>query len=247
MTEVRRLLQDARPDTRGPVTAEEMPVLPEPVARHLRSVGVVGARAPRTVYLRQSGEMRMAPGKGWVALEAEEWFSLEPPAFVWQGTIRPAPVVRISAVDRFIDGHGSMQISAWGRIPVGKVSGPETDSGELMRFLVESMWFPAFWLSPRVRWEAIDERAARLSIQVNEVAVAARIEFAEDGLVCAIESKRYRTVGKQFELTPWRGRCWDYREVDGVRVPHRIAVTWGLPEGDFEWFRESVEELRAQA
>ena len=50
------------------------------------------------------------------------------------------------------------------------------------------------------------------------------------------------TGGKRFELTPWRGRCGDYREVNGGPIPQRLAVTWGLPQGDFEWLRPSIDQ-----
>ena len=103
-----------------------------------------------------------------------------------------------------------------------------------MRFLVESIWFPAFWVSPAVRWEPLGERAAQVSLRVGAVEVSSRMDFGEDGLLWGMESRRYRSVGKRFELTPWRCRCFDYRDaVGGVRVPHRIAVIWGLEKGDF--------------
>ncbi len=187
--------------------------------------------------------MRTAPEKNWIALQAEQWFSLDPPGFVWQGKIRPNLLLRIAAVDRFLEGHGSMQISAWGKLPLGAVSGPETDSGELLRFLAEAIWFPAFWLSPRIAWQHIDDRSARVSLRVPEVEVSSRLIFGDDGLPSGIEAQRYRTIGKRFELTPWRGRCDDYRQANGVLIPHRIAVTWGLPQGDFEWLRASIDHI----
>ena len=242
-SEVLRLIANAQPALDARISAADVAQLPQPVARHLAVAQVAGKRPPRTVHLHQSGAMRTAPDKGWVAMEAEEWFSLDPPGFIWRGSIRPKPWLRISAIDRFVAGHGSIQISAWGRIPISTVSGPEADSGELLRFLVEAVWFPAFWLSPWIEWQPIDGRSARASIWVNGAEVSSGMIFGEDGLLCSIEALRYRTVGKRFELTPWRGRCYDYREAKGVLIPHRIAVTWGLPQGDFEWFRASVDRI----
>jgi hypothetical protein len=178
--------------------------------------------------------MKTAPDKDWVEMEAEQWYSLDPPGFIWRSIIRPNPLVRVVAVDRFVDGHGTMQISAWGRIPVSAVSGPEVDAGELLRFLVEVIWFPSFWLSPLIAWEPIDTHSARASIRLGGTEESSRMLFGEDGLLSGIEARRYRTVGKRFELTPWRGGCHDYREANGVRIPHQITVTWGLPRGDFE-------------
>jgi LCP family protein required for cell wall assembly len=55
----------ARPSSPGPgrvVTEEMLTDLPEPVARYLRYTGVVGKPFPGTVWLRQKGRMRLAPG-----------------------------------------------------------------------------------------------------------------------------------------------------------------------------------------
>ena len=239
--EVLRLLGSANPAPGRPISAAEIAQLPPAVSRYLTLALVAGKRTPRSVHLRQSGSLRLAPGKPWSAFTAEQWFSLDPPGFLWHGAIRPNRLLRVSAVDRFIDGRGSLRVSAWGRIPLASVSGPETDSGELLRFLVEAVWFPAFWLSPRIVWTAIDAASARASITVADTTVSAQVLFGPDGLPCGMEAKRYRTVGRRFELTPWQGRCDDYREAHGVLIPHRIAVTWGLPQGDFEWLRGSVE------
>lgn len=191
--------------------------------------GVAGSRTPRTVHLQQSGTMRSAPDKRWMALEAEEWFSLDPPGFLWRGNIRPAPLLRVSATDRFIEGHG--------------VTGPEMDSAELQRFLLEGIWFPAFWVSRRIVWQPVDARSAQASLRIDELDVSMRAAFGDDGLLDVLETQRFRTVGKRFELTPWRGRCIDYREANGVLIPHRIAITWSLPQGDFEWLRVSIDRI----
>lgn len=38
-------------------------------------------------------------------------------------------------------------------------------------------------------------------------------------------------------------RCGDYREANGVLIPHKMAVTWGLPAGDFEWLHASIDRI----
>ncbi|MGE5139374.1 MAG: DUF6544 family protein [Rudaea sp.] len=180
---VLRLLESARRAIGPPISTAGFAGLPLPVARYLTLARVAGKRLPRTVHLRQSGTMRTAPDKRWMALEAEQWFSLDPPGFIWRGAIRPNPLLRVSAVDRFVDGHGSMRISAWGKIPMSTVSGPETDSGELLRFLVEAIWFPAFWLSPLISWQPVDEQSARAFIRVNGIEVSSQMLFGDDGLL----------------------------------------------------------------
>lgn len=42
-----------------------------------------------------------------------------------------------------------------------------------------------------------------------------------------IRGERYRYVGGgKSELTPWIGRCSEYRKFNGFRVPAHVEVAW---------------------
>ena len=86
LREAARLLAGARPAREDPISAAEFTRFPHPVARYLALAGVAGKLVPRTVHVLQSGAMLTAPGKRWVPLEAEQWFSLDPPGFLWRGS-----------------------------------------------------------------------------------------------------------------------------------------------------------------
>jgi hypothetical protein len=83
--DVQALRARAAPGQAGVVTEEMLADLPEPVRRYLRYTGVVGRPFPGTIRLRQNGRMRAGP---WLPLEAEEYYSVQPPGFVWAGTAR---------------------------------------------------------------------------------------------------------------------------------------------------------------
>lgn len=38
---------------------------------------------------------RTKPGRRWFPIHCEEWFTLSPPGFVWHGSIRLAPWLRV--------------------------------------------------------------------------------------------------------------------------------------------------------
>jgi hypothetical protein len=65
--------------------------LPEPVQRYLTYTGVLGTPMAGTVHLRQMGKLLLAPGQPWIPLKAEQWYSVQPPAFVWDGTLHLGP------------------------------------------------------------------------------------------------------------------------------------------------------------
>ena len=69
------------------VTEEMLESLPESVRRYLLYTGVVGKPTVNAVRLKQKGAMYLGPKQGWVPLDAEEHYMVEPPGFVWDVTI----------------------------------------------------------------------------------------------------------------------------------------------------------------
>jgi hypothetical protein len=74
--------------------------------------------------------------------------------------------------------------------------------------------------------------------------VAGTFEFGEGGLPSRIVADRYRDVGGgRSVLTPWSGRCADYRAVDGLLVPHAMTASWHVQGEWVPIIRFRVERL----
>ena len=75
------LLARGAPLREGMIVSEEMlEDLPEPVRRYLGYTGVVGKPFVSTVRLEQRGTMYLGMDQGWVALDANQHYTVEPPA-----------------------------------------------------------------------------------------------------------------------------------------------------------------------
>lgn len=253
---ISRLLQVASKAPSTTLDAEMLDDLPAPVRRYLELAQIAGKKMPRTGYVMQSGLFRTAPKQKWLTMKAEQWFSLDPPGFVWRGSIETFPLVRISAVDALVDGHGGLEVKALSIFPIAKFSGPEADSAQFGRFLLELAWFPACWLSRYIKWRPVDGSSASVHIESTkgnaaaavahseEFKASAVVHFGEDGFPMKMETTRYRALGRNLVLTPWIGRCADYEQVEGVAVPTNVSVSWVLDHGEFEYFRVKVTELK---
>src|SRR6266540_1088236 len=131
------LFAQAAPTASGIVTEAMLQDLPEPVRRYLTYTGVVGKPLVGTVHLRQKGKMRLGAGQPWLPLDAEQYYSVRPPGFVWSGTIHLGPLPLARARDRYLDGNGNMLIKAGSVVTVADATGAEMDQGSMMRYLSE--------------------------------------------------------------------------------------------------------------
>jgi hypothetical protein len=133
-----------------------------------------------------------------------------------------------------------------GLFPVADVRGEgEVAEGELMRFFAEAAWYPTALLpSQGVRWEAVDDRSARATLEEGETTLTMLFTFNEQDLIDTVRAEaRGRTVGDRIVPTPWRGRFWNYEERGGMLVPIDGEVAWLLPEGEKPYWRGHITEI----
>jgi hypothetical protein len=244
MGKVTALLSDPGASLGPDDIAARRDTLPDPVRRYLRYAVPEGAPAIHNVRLKHDGFFRTKPGPRWFAIEAEEHFTVEKPGFVWNATIRPAPLLWIEACDSLLSGKGRMLIKFNSTLTIADATGAEMDQGAALRWLAEAIWFPVGFAGGRVRWEPIDGRSARATLLQDGLPVSVVIEIDEEGKLVYVRGKRYRdTGGGKAALTPWIVRCSDYRDFSGFRVPSYGEVAWDLEDGEFTYARFRVKSL----
>lgn len=230
-----------------PVTFERFDEVPAPAARYLRSALVEGQSRVRAARVVQRGEFRARespdPAAGWRPFQAEQYFTVEPPGFVWDAAIGVAPGAWVRVRDAWAGGRASMVGALWGVLPVVRAADhPHLRLGALQRFLAESVWLPTALLpGPRLRWSAVDNRRARATLVDGGTEAMLEFEFAPGGeIVGCFTPERPRAVpgrGARYEMLPWGGRYAGWESCGGMRVPHRAEVYWVVDGREQPYYR----------
>ena len=84
------------------VTEADLADLPDTVQRYLLYTSIIGKEKINTVRLKQKGTLRQTPDDSWKNITAVEYFSVDPPAFVWMGKMAAGPFSIISARDSYL-------------------------------------------------------------------------------------------------------------------------------------------------
>lgn len=239
--EVREM--NARPGPTAPTAPQAR--VPPPVERYLGKAIDGRGTAIRSVRLRHRGSFRPSLSGSWLPIRGEQYFTSDPPAFIWWGRVKMAPGLWIDARDRAVDGHGNMFVTAESSVTIANSSGPELDQGALLRLLGEMVWFPTVFRDERyVRWSAVDDRRARATLHVNGRTVSGVFEFDSDGLPAKFSAERYRDLGgSRNALTPFIGQLDDFRRVEGVLVPYRVVAAWIVDGKTAEYARFEIQQL----
>ncbi|UJW85691.1 DUF6544 family protein [Devosia sp. SL43] len=202
---------------------------------------------PATVISQQQDEMTSGPGQPYFALQATQLSGTRKPGFVWEATATMALVVPIRVVDALAADDGLLEVRIAGAIPMVNAAGPDSDKGEMMRFLSELAWNPDAILNvAALKWRQIDERTVEVSIETAGGIAAVRHLFDANGDIVGIEAddRPYLLDGKTVPMR-WIGRFRDYTQFGSYRVPRHGEVAWVLPEGEFVYFRGTITSFAA--
>jgi hypothetical protein len=215
--------------------------LPPIITKWLAAAGSA-ARIPTRVTIAQSGAMRSKPSADWMNFNAAQYFTIDPPAFVWKAEIM-ASMITIAGRDKFESGKGNMLIKPLYIYPLANSSGPEIDQGTMIRYMAELIWFPEAARMDYFKWEPIDSNRASLSMTLNEISATGIFTFDENGLVKSFSSQRYGNFDGQFKKESWEVKVIEHHKVSGHLIGTKCEVIWKLKEGDFTWLKLEVKDI----
>ena len=227
------------------VTKEMLDGLPPIVQKWLERSNVIGKEISYRVHLKQIGEIRTTPDGKWMPINAEQWFKTEKPAFIWIADVKAAPGIHLAGRDKYENGKGHMLIKLLSLITVADAEGKETDQGTMLRYLAEIVWFPSAALNDYIQWKQVDSTTAKATMNYGGITASGLFKFNADGDVVSFEARRYYDRKGGATLEDWfiqiePNSC---KEIEGIKIPTRSAVTWKLKEGDFTWYKLEITDI----
>lgn len=243
-SEVSNLIQNEATATSEIVTEDMLKPLPPPVQRWLHRSGVVGKEKAYFVRLKQKGLMRMKPeDEKWAEARAEQYFSINHPAFIWQVNMKMMSFMPVEGRDKSVDGKAEIDIRLFSLFSVVNQSDEKIAQGAMQRWLSEICWFPSAALSPYITWEELDGHSAKATIRYKEVSGSVVFHFNNEGDLAGCSADRFMGGGKDANLEKWVVRTTRHGVLDGIRIPVSAEATWKLKSGDFTWYKLEITEL----
>lgn len=243
--ELRGRLEAARVPIAAKVfNRRELENLPEPVQRYFQTVLTEGQAIVAAVHVEHSGTFNLGEkAENWKPFTSTQLVITRRPGFDWDARVALMPGLLVHVHDAYVAGEGILHAAVLGLVSMVKLRGTgEVAQGELMRFFAEAAWYPTALLPGQgVRWDALDDRSSRATLNDGDVTLTLLFRFNEEGLIDTVRAEaRGRTVGSAVVPTPWQGRFWNYAMRNGMRVPLDAEVAWLLPEGAKPYWRGQI-------
>lgn len=217
--------------------------LPNPVKKWLNSAGIRGQVKFNSVRLKQKGFMLLKPENDRMPFEANQYYRIDKPGFIWQARANAGWLLYITARDKYYEGKGNMLIKLFSLFTIADSKGEKMDQGTMLRYLAEICWFPFAALSDYIEWQSIDSTSAWAVMNYKERTVAGTFFFKDNGDISAFEAMRYGEFDGKFSLEKWHISMDNYSTFQGIRIPVKGSITWKLRTGDFKWLNWEIYEL----
>lgn len=225
------------------INQTDLEALPASVQKWLEYSQVIGKEEIISARSKQTVVMKLSQKQHWMPVEAEQYFTIDEPGFIWRAKVKAAPAIHIAARDKYHRGEGNMLIKINSLITIADSHGKEMDQGTLLRYLAEIVWVPTAALRDYIQWEEIDANSALATMSYQGVTASGVFTFNDQGEVLNFTAERYGEFNGEFRLETWLVLMEDYREFEGIRVPTKGEVVWKLKDGDFSWYHFQVKDL----
>lgn len=224
--------------------AGELEGLPAPVQRYFRAVLKDGQPIITGVTVHHAGTFNVsADGERWLPFTSEQRVLTHRPGFVWNARMVLLPGIAVLVHDAYAAGVGTLHPALLGLFSLTNQHGTgEIARGELMRFMLESVWYPTALLpSQGVRWAAVDDVSANATMVDGDISMTMRFAFDAAGLIEAVRAEaRGAVIGGKVVMMPWEGRLANYQERDGMRVPLTGEAAWVPPGARKPYWRGTI-------
>jgi hypothetical protein len=219
--------------------------LPAALKNYLEYCGYRDATAYEYCYVKwKSAHLKMAPGKSWMRISCDQVNFIEHPARVVYMKMKLWGLFSLDAIDKFQNGKGRMIVKLLKYFTVTDAKGPEMDAAELVTILAEAMLIPAYFFQPYITLTEINPFTVKGTIKYNNVEASGIFYFNDNCELLRFETNdRYYTHNGKLEKLKWTAYAWNYKTFDNYKHPSNFMAIWGLPEGEYAYFKGRVEGL----
>lgn len=230
-------------DVKKIISEDEVSRLPDCIKRWLSQAGIVNGLVIDAVYLKQQAEIKLSPKGKWLKANAEQYYRISDPAFVWKVKVFLTPFIFFTGYDKYKSGKGKMLIKFLSLKTIVNSRGKEIDEGELLRFLAEMCWYPTAALSSLIVWKEIDANSALATIRCHSLEVSATFCFNSNNDIITIKAMRYRSTNNGPEKAKWAIRLSDWGYMQGIRIPIKGKVSWMLDAGVYTYYKWKITQI----
>ncbi|MEJ5963322.1 DUF6920 family protein [Pedobacter immunditicola] len=224
----------------------DVAALPLILQHFLRDCGVKEDESISKATIKWKDTMlRFSPDSGWENMSCTQVNFLNIPVRLVYMKLKFWKLFLVEAYDRFIHNQGNMLVKLFKYINITDAWGKEMDEAELVTILAETIIIPSYALQKYVSWTVIEEFTLKGVINFNGMSVSGFFYFNGRNEILRFETyDRYYTLkGGGYQKMKWTATAENYIQSEGRKFPSYFKASWNTEEGEFEYFRGSIDSI----
>ena len=235
--DVKQNLQHSNTQKVDLVTVSDLILLPEPVKRYLKYVGVLNKPKIKNMHITFKGQMR-EKGKDFFPFTCEQYSFFNEPTrlFFMKAKMKGLNVL---GYHKYVNATATMDIRLFGFFAVVKQSGKNMDKIETVTLFNDMcLMAPATLIDKRITWQPIDDNSAKATFTNHNSTISAILYFNEKGQLIDFVSND-RDVNHYPFSTPVR----NYKNIKGINIMTYGETIWDYPDGKFVYGKFNLKEV----
>ncbi|MEW6064785.1 hypothetical protein P378_20485 [Desulforamulus profundi] len=247
ISEVRKELTKYSNCSNDIITENDIVPLPEPIQKYFRYCGYLGKEKMNNAEIEWEDVFyKNSPNKKWMSLKCYQFNSVPEPTRIAYMKSRIMGIFPFEGRDKYQNGHGNMLIKFLKLLKVVDAKGKEMDESALVTVLAEALVVPTYAFQHYIKWTAIDSNTAKAVIRYNESEVSGLFYFDDLGEFIRFETddRYYSERGTEYKKVKWSAVAGNYIEKNRIRFPSYLKAIWHTDEGDFEYFKGNIANIK---
>jgi hypothetical protein len=247
--EVSRLYVDLPRHTQGTIGENHLAGLPEAVQKWLRGAGIIGQMPISSVRTRMEFSMAWNHRESWRDGISHLYVNAVEPGFVWMGTSKELPFVRLCGKSVFLKDREeeTYPLLSMGRAQI--LQGEKLREKMQIEYLSYLPWMPAAAVKDDLQWEGLPDNQVRVTLTQGSNTGEGIFSFHSDGFPAAFEARMPVFENGGFVYRTIRVTYTGYMTSEGFRIPEQVLYFWLDDGSETGWmeFRHTDTDYNSKA
>lgn len=219
--------------------------LPLVVQKYFRLNIERGVFEARYIKFKQTSEIRSDENAQWKELNAEQFYSVIEPGYVWNASFQMSELLWLRNIETYVKGKSKIIFKLFSSVNMGEHFGQELDQSSLARFLTEAVFFPSRLLpSKHLFWSGINSQKAKVTLKYYDLSVSATCYFNTLGEIIKIETDdRYKTTKSGIKKAKYIVHYSKYKSFVGYSVPTASEAEWDEDGKTFKFIKSTFTDI----
>lgn len=227
------------------ITQESIDLLPLPVQKYLKFVGIIGKNKVYNFKTKITAKMKIDYNKDFVESNIVQYTFDKGlmRIFFMKMNYKGIPII---GFDSFLDGEAKLTMKVLGLFTTAYEKGKKINKAETVTLFNDMcILAPSLLIDANVKWKTLDDYSVEAEFKNDKEVISAILLFNRDyKLINFISNDRYYLKkGEKFKNVKWSTSINNYKIINGYNLPTKYRAYWHFDKKDFCYLKTNIDKI----